>query len=384
MSYPEFVEHLKELNIKKKAKRPKVSPNKMYPHRIELEVQSLLREELLDFGKALETAALTNLDLPRFKQRQQKFADGIDEVTALSFADSEEFEKKARALAYKVDDFATLAFSNYSELAVGERYFPSATKEEIIDTWTQNFLTLCKSTTEDLKKKVSGDLSDAVMNGRSIPELTKQIQSTVSNYSRTKAELIATTETAKLNTAIAKAQSEEAGIEYYEWGASMDGRTRESHAIMDGRICKWGDDTGYYKWEAQPDGKRKLVRKPRPAKAYKGAPGTDFRCRCVALPYVPEYEDDYESERPKGPQRGVVQEQGEKKLSESEIQKRNREIEKKLKGAKPNLEKKTKKQMSGFLGGLIDELTGPNPEHHSPWLADLLFGFLNGGKNKDK
>lgn len=307
MSYPEFVEHLKDLKIKKKAKRPKVSPNKMYPHRIELEVQSLLRDELMDFGKALETAALTNLDLPRFKQRQQRFADGINEVSALSFADFEEFEKKARELAYKVDDFATLAFSNYSEMAVGERYFPNAAKEEIIDTWTQNFVTLCKSTTEDLKKKVSGDLSDAVMNGRSITELTKQIQSTVSSYSRSKAELIATTETAKLNTAIAKAQSKEAGIEYYEWGASMDGRTRESHALMDGRICKWGDNDGFYEWESQPDGKRKLVRKPRPAKAYKGAPGTDFRCRCVALPYVPEYEDDYEEGREKGAIQGVAQ-----------------------------------------------------------------------------
>ena len=90
----------------------------------------------------------------------------------------------------------------------------------------------------------------------------------------------------------------------------MDGRTRESHAVMDGKICKWGDDSHYYAWEDDPakPGKRKLVRKPRPGNAYMGAPGTDFRCRCVALPYVPEYEDDYEETREKGPVQGVTQE----------------------------------------------------------------------------
>ena len=49
------------------------------------------------------------------------------------------------------------------------------------------------------------------------------------------------------------------------------------------------------------------MRKDRPANAYKGAPGTDFRCRCTALPYVPEYEDDYEAEREKGPVQGIKQ-----------------------------------------------------------------------------
>lgn len=42
-------------------------------------------------------------------------------------------------------------------------------------------------------------------------------------------------------------------------------------------------------------------------KKCRGTLGADSRCRCVALPYVPEYEDDYEAEREKGPVQGVVQ-----------------------------------------------------------------------------
>lgn len=49
------------------------------------------------------------------------------------------------------------------------------------------------------------------------------------------------------------------------------------------------------------------VMEGRPKAAYHGAPGTDFQCRCVAMPYVPEYGDDYEREREKGPVQGVTQ-----------------------------------------------------------------------------
>lgn len=55
-------------------------------------------------------------------------------------------------------------------------------------------------------------------------------------------------------------------------------------------------------------------------KKCRGTLGADFRCRCVALPYVPEYEDDYVREE--GPVRGVVQ----GKNADLETIKRNKEI----------------------------------------------------------
>ena len=141
---------------------------------------------------------------------------------------------------------------------------------------------------------------------RRISETAKAVRNACGTFAASKAELIARTETGKLNTAIARNQMESAGIEYYEWGAAMDGRTRESHALMDGRICKWGDDSHCYEWTDGRDGRR-LKRVARPKGAYEGAPGTDFQCRCVAIPYVPEYERGYDRGRAKGPVRGVVQ-----------------------------------------------------------------------------
>lgn len=292
MSYSQFVNDLKELKIKKKGRRPKVSPYKFYPSAAELEAQEALLDELKDYSRRLESAAN---------------GGSVDAVYGVPGATPESFSTKAYDIAQKVSQFNMLAFADFSSLVVGERYFPSQdNKNQILQTWTDNFVNLCKSTNEEMRKKVAGVVSDGVLSGRNLREMIKEVQNTCKDFSRNKAELIATTEVGKLNSAIARNQSESAGIEYYEWSAAMDGRTRESHAVMDGKICKWGDDNHYWEWVDGKDGKRELKRRDRPAAAYKGAPGTDFRCRCVALPYVPEYEDDYVREE--GPVRGVVQE----------------------------------------------------------------------------
>ena len=293
MSYSQFVNDLKELKIKKKGKRPKVSPHKFYPSKEEAEANEALLEELKDYSFKLERAASSG---------------SVDDVYAVPGATPESFAEKAYDIALKVSRFNVRAFADFSDLVVGERFFPSQDNRQlIIDTWTTNFVDLCKSTNEEMRKKVAGVISDGVLSGRNLREMLKEIQNSCDDFSRNKAELIATTEVGKLNSAIAKNQSESAGIEYYEWSAAMDGRTRESHALMDGRICKWGDETHYYEWVDKKDGTRKLERRERPKGAYKGAPGTDFRCRCVALPYVKEYEDDYKETREDKPVRGVTQ-----------------------------------------------------------------------------
>lgn len=296
MDFPEHVNTSKKIGTKKKGSRPRVNPAKFYPSQAELQAQELLHTELGEYAKKLQGASQEG---------------GVQGVYGVLGAVPDWFREQAEKLAESVSLFQIRAFADYSNLVVGERYFPTQGDRDIIlATWTENFVNLCKSTNEEMRKKIAGVISDGVLSGRNIKAVTMDIQNTCKEFSRSKAELIATTEVGKLNTAISRNQSESSGIDYYEWSAAMDGRTRESHAVMDGKICKWGDDRHYYAWEDDPakPGKRKLVRKPRPENAYMGAPGTDFRCRCVALPYIPEYEDDYEEERPKGTVQGVTQE----------------------------------------------------------------------------
>ena len=267
-SYSDFVNQLKRLNLKKKGKKPKVSPNKFYPYGVESQTTELLKGELDGYAAKLSRAALDG---------------GVEAIYATLGAPPDSFRSEVERLARDIDNFQVKAFANFSEMVVGERYFPSSDeKENILNTWTENFVNLCKSTNEEMRKRSAGIISDGVLNGRNMKELVKELQNNCADFSRSKAELIATTEVGKLNTAMNRAQSQAVGIDYYEWAAAMDGRTRESHAIMDGKICAWGKDDVYYEWETDSNGKRKLVEKPRPKNSYKGAPGTDFRCRCVA------------------------------------------------------------------------------------------------------
>ncbi|MBR6448374.1 MAG: minor capsid protein [Fibrobacter sp.] len=284
MTFAEFIQNLRTLKLKKKGQRPKMNPNKFYPSQAELQTQEVMREELNNYADKLEKAASTG---------------EVAKVYAVPGAVPDGFREVVEGLAEKVSEFQMRSFASFSELTVGERYFPSQeNKEQILNTWTENFVNQCKSTNEEMRKKVAGVVSDGVLEGRNLRDITKEVKQTCTDFTDNKAELIATTEVGKLNSAISKDQAKSAGIEYYEWSAAMDGRTRDSHAVMDGKICKWGDDDGYYKWVIdEKTGKKKLKRFPRPKEAYKGAPGTDFRCRCTALPYVPEFEDDYEDRK---------------------------------------------------------------------------------------
>ncbi len=102
--------------------------------------------------------------------------------------------------------------------------------------------------------------------------------------------------------AIDAIKAEESGFSCYEWLATNDMATRESHAALNGMICRYDDDSVY-----SDDGGKTW--KKRTSGMYHGAPGTDFNCRCTALPWVAELEDEFEKQRPKGDVRGVVQSQ---------------------------------------------------------------------------
>ena len=106
MAYSDFIDTLDELHIKKKGKRPKMSANRFYPARVDLQTQELIREELGNYAYKLQNAA-------------QK--GGVKAVYDVPGAVPEGFEEKAARVANEVSLFQVRAFSKFSEMAVGER-----------------------------------------------------------------------------------------------------------------------------------------------------------------------------------------------------------------------------------------------------------------------
>lgn len=88
------------------------------------------------------------------------------------------------------------------------------------------------------------------------------------NVWESRAELIARDQTLKLNSAITKTRHENAGVSEYVWSSSLDERVRPEHAALEGQR---------FSWSAPPE---------------PGHPGEDYQCRCVAIPVIPELDDE--------------------------------------------------------------------------------------------
>lgn len=84
------------------------------------------------------------------------------------------------------------------------------------------------------------------------------------DVSDSRAELIARDQTLKLNGQINRHRQLNAGVEEYIWDTAGDERVRESHAELDGTVQNW---------HAPPS---------------VGHPGTDYQCRCIAIPVILE------------------------------------------------------------------------------------------------
>ena len=105
-----------------------------------------------------------------------------------------------------------------------------------------------------------------------------QIVEAIESYGVTtgRAKLIAYDQTAKALGQISRIEQESAGFEYFRWLTSKDERVRESHKELANRVTKYGK--GVYRWDDLPtiNGQRMQ-------------PGSDIRCRCVAVP-IPDFE----------------------------------------------------------------------------------------------
>lgn len=87
------------------------------------------------------------------------------------------------------------------------------------------------------------------------------------------AKLIARDQTQKLNAAVNQFRQRNAGVSEYEWSTSLDERVRDEHMSKEGQTFTWGSPP--------PD---------------TGDPGDDVNCRCVAIPVIPDLDDEEEGD----------------------------------------------------------------------------------------
>lgn len=262
---------------RKRGRKPVFSANQFYPWKVELEMKEFIASMLRENGKKLKELALIGYQ-----------ADGLDDVNDADVFTPSNIDEKAGDFFREVSDFSSRKMDDFAEKTVGRTigYIPNQSK--LRDDFVNNFVANCKSAAEDQKKEIAS----AVYKHRMFPNedsgsLVKEINTINTKYTKNKSKFIARNETGNLNGAIQRTQMEGAGFRYYKWMCMLDGVTRDTHRSMNGLVCDWEDDTVY-----SDDGGKTW--KKRTGSMFIGQPGQDYNCRCTAIPFDPELEDDYE------------------------------------------------------------------------------------------
>lgn len=155
--------------------------------------------------------------------------------------------------------------------------------DDMKKSWAEDNYTLITSNAKNYVSKINTLTEQAIVNGLSPMKLKEEIKKVIESLSDKHCKLLARDQMGKLNGQITEAQMTEVGLDMYVWSTSYDDRVRDSHAVMEGLLCRW-DDASVCSYD---NGKTWVSR---PSGAIDLHPGQDIQCRCVALSFYPELE----------------------------------------------------------------------------------------------
>ena len=153
--------------------------------------------------------------------------------------------------------------------------------DDMKKSWAEDNYTLITSNAKNYVSKINTLTEQAIVNGISPGKLKDEIMKATEGLSEKHCKLLARDQMGKLYGQISQAQMEEVGLDLYIWSTAYDDRVRDSHALMEGLLCRW-DNASLCSYD---NGK---TWEKRPAGAVELHPGQDIQCRCVPLVFYPE------------------------------------------------------------------------------------------------
>lgn len=141
--------------------------------------------------------------------------------------------------------------------------------DNIIDTNAAYISSLPLDIAAYMNKRIASN----TLVGRRADEMVADLLRYYPHITRTRAQLIARTETSKAQSALTRSRAESIGINWYEWRTSGDGRVRDSHRHMDRVLVRYNE----------PPSPEALINKKSHGR-YNA--GDIWNCRCYAAPLV--------------------------------------------------------------------------------------------------
>ncbi|SJZ58930.1 phage minor head protein [Megasphaera cerevisiae] len=148
------------------------------------------------------------------------------------------------------------------------RHTPS-TYQELIDRNVHYI----QSAPPDIAENMARTIFKMQQQGIRPEGIAKELQKKYPHMKKTKAMLIARTESSRASAILMQSKAKSAGVTWYEWRTAEDARVRDSHSHMDRVLCSY----------ISPPSPEKLIGK----KSYGNYnPGETYNCRCYAAPLI--------------------------------------------------------------------------------------------------
>lgn len=265
-------------NLMGKKYKPRKVKRMNYPVALQVQYRKKIMAMVLEMDRLVKKTLIPDLDRLNQEARNQRkdaytYTDDVSELmniiraTYANTYSGAAIEAMAAEQAQAVSGFnrrqMTRAFSN----ALGvELFYNEPWLETEMAAFTKMNVELIKSIPQKHFSDIEMTVQRGLKSGRSVRDLTKELNSTYKGSLRMKprnrAELIARDQTMKLNGDLNHLRQANLGIKRYIWRTSQDERVRDEHQALEGRIFKWSEP---------PD---------------VGHPGEDFQCRCTAEPII--------------------------------------------------------------------------------------------------
>lgn len=166
-----------------------------------------------------------------------------------------------------LDDAQNEIKKNIKHLNIIEPELSEAQKQEIAQSYTNNMRYYIKNFAEKRIPEMRQRVQDLVLKGYRTDAVEKMLQREY-NIGANKAKFLAQNETSIMLAEYKRVTYQEMGFDKFIWRTIMDGREREEHKKLNGRIFRYDDPPII-------DERTGL----------RGLPGQTYNCRCEAIPY---------------------------------------------------------------------------------------------------
>ena len=145
--------------------------------------------------------------------------------------------------------------------------------DSVIDHAREANVALVTKASSEMLERIRQTLEDS--EGDRPEEIAEKL-APIEGIGKRRAFLIARDQVGKLQSTIVQHRARAAGLNRYRWSGALDERERPMHRELEGRVFSWDDPP-----VTNEDDDR-------------NHPGFDFACRCVALPFIEELENEPE------------------------------------------------------------------------------------------